>query len=197
MIEVLRLVGTKWNVGIFHPSLGSGGYCIPLSSKYVLDGAERPEYLTILKEAVTTDSELPSMVADKIADRGFKSVGILGLSYKGDLKVHVLSPTLRISRRLNERQVKVKINDPYYSSDEIKKLTGADTFSFPEGLSEFECIVIVAGHRLYKAVPESRLLHHLTRCKLVLDNLEETWRTFDWASSGIEYHISGDSNWLR
>jgi nucleotide sugar dehydrogenase len=196
MIEVLKLVGTKWNVNVYHPSFGSGGYCIPLSSKYVLEGAEKPEYLTLLKETVSTDSRLPSIVADRIADKGFMNVGILGLSYKGDLKVHVLSPALRISRRLIERGVKVKINDPYYTADEIKKLTGADNFEFPDGLSGFDCILIVAGHRLYKAIPEAKLLAHLRKCKLILDNLEETWRTFDWHSAGIEYHISGDSNWL-
>jgi len=197
MIEVLKLVGTKWNVGVFHPSFGSGGYCIPLSSKYVLEGAQKPEYLTILKDTVSTDSALPEIVADRIADRGIKSVGILGLSYKGDLKVHVLSPALRISKELMERGVKVKINDPYYSPEEIKKLAGADNFAFPDGLSEFECIVIVAGHRLYKAIPEAKLVAHLKKCRLILDNLEETWRTFDWHSAGITYHVSGDSNWLQ
>lgn len=196
MIEVLKLVGTKWNVNVYHPSFGSGGYCIPLSSKYVLEGAEKPEHLTLLKETISTDSELPSIVADRIADRGFKKAGILGLSYKGDLKVHVLSPALRILKRLVERGVNVKINDPYYTPDEIKRLTGTETFSFPEGLSEFQAVIIVAGHRLYKAIPEAKLKSHLKNCKLVLDNLEETWRTFDWHSAGIEYHIAGDSKWL-
>ncbi len=28
MVEVLKLVGTKWNIGTFHPSLGTGGYCL-------------------------------------------------------------------------------------------------------------------------------------------------------------------------
>jgi nucleotide sugar dehydrogenase len=197
MIEVLRLVGTKWNVGTYHPSFGSGGYCIPLSSKYVLEGAEKPEHLTILKDTVSTDSRMPEIVADRIVDRGLKKIGILGLSYKGDLKVHVLSPTLRISRRLIERGVSVKINDPYYAPDEINRLAGAETFDFPKGLSEFDCVVIVAGHRVYRAVSEAKLKSHLKSCKLILDNLEETWRTFDWASSGIEYHTAGDRNWLR
>jgi nucleotide sugar dehydrogenase len=197
MVEVLRLVGTKWNVNVYHPSFGSGGYCIPLSSKYVLEGAEKPEYLTLLNATVSTDSNLPALIADRIADRGFKNVGILGLSYKGDLKVHVLSPTLRISKRLMQRGLKVKINDPYYATDEIRKLTGAESFDFPKDLVGFDCVLIVAGHRLYKAIPEPKLMAQLKDCRLVLDNLEETWRTFDWQSAGIEYHIAGDSNWLR
>ena len=196
MVEVLKLVGTKWNLNVYHPSFGSGGYCIPLSSKYVLEGAEKPEYLTILRETISTDTRLPSVIADRIADSGFKTVGILGLSYKGDLKVHVLSPTLRISKRLMEREVHVKINDPYYNADEIKKITGAETFSFPEGLSEFDCIVITAGHRLYRAIPESQLKQYLVKCKLIIDNLEETWKNLSWPSTGPRYLIAGDSNWL-
>ena len=194
MVEVLKLVGTKWNLNVYHPSFGSGGYCIPLSSKYVLEGAEKPEQLTILKEAISTDSNLPCVIADRIADSGFKRVGILGLSYKGDLKVHVLSPAIRITRRLMERGIGVKINDPYYTQEEIERLTGAETFSFPEGLSEFECILIVAGHRLYRAIPESQLRRCLTNCRLVIDNLEETWRDFDLGQT--KYRIAGTSHWL-
>jgi len=196
MIEVLKLVGTKWNVNVYHPSFGSGGYCIPLSSKYVLEGAEKPEWLTLLKDTVETDSKLPEVIADRLSEKGFNNVGILGLSYKGDLKVHVLSPTIRLTKRLSERGVNVKVNDPYYDPEEIKRITGAETFTFPEELRNFDCIVIVAGHRLYKAVPEMRLLTHLKNCKLVLDNLEETWKGLDLRSAGIEYHIAGDSAWL-
>jgi nucleotide sugar dehydrogenase len=196
MIEVLKLVGTKWNVNVYHPSFGSGGYCIPLSSHYVLEGAQKPEYLTLLKDTVATDIILPEVIANHLADRGLKNVGILGLSYKGDLKVHVLSPTLRMSKRLIERGVKVKVNDPYYTADEIKRITNTETFGFPDGLSEFDCTVIVAGHRVYKAVSEERLMNYLKNCKLVLDNLEETWRSFDWSLTGIEYHVAGDKSWL-
>jgi UDP-N-acetyl-D-mannosaminuronate dehydrogenase len=121
----------------------------------------------------------------------------LGLSYKGDIKVHVLSPALRICNRLIERGVKVKVNDPYYPDNEIKKLTGAESFVFPDGLPEFDCILIVAAHRIYKAISESRLRSYLKNCRLILDNLEETWRNFDWKSSGVKYVVAGDPNWLR
>ena len=196
MTEVLRLVGTKWNVGIYHPSFGSGGYCIPLSSQYVLAGAEKSEYLTILRETIATDSNLPHIVADRIANAGFKKVGILGLSYKGDLKVHVLSPTIRITKRLVEKGVTVRINDPYYTSEEVKELTGIDCFSFPEGLSEFDCILIVAGHRVYRAISEAQIKKNLTNCRLIIDNIEEVWRGFDWKSTDVQYFVAGDSHWL-
>ena len=197
MTEVLKLVGTKWNVGTYHPSFGTGGYCIPLSSKYVLEGAERPEELTILKDTVASDTMLPRIIADHLRDKGFEKIGVLGLSYKGDLKVHVLSPTLRIVSRLKELNVNVGVNDPYFTSEEITRIAGAESFRFPEGLSEFDCLVIVAGHRLYKAIPESELKHRLSKCKMIIDNMEETWKNFDWSTSGIKYVVAGDKDWLN
>jgi len=196
MTEVLRLVGTKWNIGVYHPSFGSGGYCIPLSSQYVLSGTKQPEKLSILKAAVETDKTQPHAVADSIVARGGKRVGILGLSYKGDLKVHILSPTLGIVQRLGERKVEVKVHDPYYSEEEIRKITGVEAFVFPTGLKEFDTIIITAGHRMYGAVPEAVLLENLHNCKLILDNVEETWKKFNFKQQGIAYHVAGDAGWL-
>ena len=46
--EVLKLVGTKWNLETFHPGIGTGGYCIPLSSRYVLSQIKDKNKLTLL-----------------------------------------------------------------------------------------------------------------------------------------------------
>jgi nucleotide sugar dehydrogenase len=196
MIEVLRLVGTKWNIGTYHPSFGTGGYCIPLSSKYVLSGSKRSDFLTILKATIETDQQMPILVAEHLVKRGAKRVGVLGLSYKSDLKVHTLSPTLGIVKRLKEKCVEVKVHDPYYSEQEIRQIVGVETFPFPDGLREFDVIVIVAAHRAYKAVVENTILENLTNCKLVIDNVEEAWGRVDLLSLGIEYHIAGDRGWL-
>jgi len=60
-------------------------------------------------------------------------VGILGLAYKSDLKVHSLSPTLKIVPHLRAKGVTVKVNDPYFSEDEIRKIVNTETFSFRMG----------------------------------------------------------------
>jgi hypothetical protein len=54
----------------------------------------------------------------------------------------------------------------------------------------------VAGHRIYRAISEAQLAKYLTNCKLVIDNLEETWQGLDWKSMGIQYFAAGDSHWL-
>jgi UDP-N-acetyl-D-mannosaminuronate dehydrogenase len=139
---------------------------------------------------------MPRLVAEHLARRGAKRVGILGLAYKSDLKVHTLSPTLKIVPYLKEKGVEVKVHDPYYSAQEIGQIVGTETFAFPEGLSEFDAVVIVAAHRAYKTVSDSMILKNLGNCKLIVDNVEEAWRRIDFSVSGIEYHVAGDRGWL-
>ncbi len=195
MREVLTLVGTKWNIGTYHPSFGTGGYCIPLSSQYVLSGTDNPDRLSILNSAINTDQSLPVMVAESVIKKGGRKVGILGLAYKGDLKVHTLSPTLRIVSHLKQKDVEVKVHDPYYTAEEITQICGAETFRFPDELGQFDTILIVADHRDYQAIPYNKVLSNLKNCKLILDNVG-IWGGFDFARAGIEYHLAGTENWL-
>ena len=195
METVLRLVGTKWNIGTYKPSMGCGGYCIPLASQYVLLGAKNPEQLTILKSAIETDSRQPFAVAESIARKGCRKVGILGLSYKGDIKVDILSPTIKIVQGLKEKGVSVKVHDPLYTEQEIKKITGCETFRFPDGLQEFDAVLLVADHQVYRFTPNSVVLGNLKKCKIVLDNTG-VWRDINFSKAHVEYHVAGDKGWL-
>ncbi len=196
MTEVLRLVGTKWNIGTYHPSFGTGGYCIPLSSKYVLLGADRPDEITILKETIKSDSRQPDVVAESLKKRGARNIGILGLAYKGDIKVTILSPTIKIAQKIKEKGMNVKVNDPYYTPDEIMRICGTESFEFPDGMEEFDTILIVADHQHYRFTTHDTILGSLKNCKLILDNTE-IWKDIDFAKNGIKYHIAGDSGWIK
>jgi nucleotide sugar dehydrogenase len=196
MRTVLGLVGTKWNVGTFFPSFGVGGYCIPLSSHYVIEGAERPEELSLLKQTVEICAEQPDLVAQSLLNLGVKKVGILGLSYIQNVKVWAQSPTLRISQYLKEAGVEVKVNDPHYSDEEVMRIAGLETFRFPEGLEQFDAVLVVAGHREYRQADHNHLFNLMYNCRVVLDNCA-MWQDVDFASAGIEYHVAGDAQWLN
>jgi nucleotide sugar dehydrogenase len=193
MREVLRLVGTKWNIGTYHPSFGIGGYCIPLAPHYVLEGAKNPDKLTILKHSIEFDSKQPDRVVDYILKKGAYSVGVLGVAYMADLKVHILSPAIKIIRALSKAGVNVKVNDPYYTDEELHNITKAGVFSFPEGLAEFDTILINADHMKYRYTPYANITKSLKKCKLILDN-NGAWKKM--RLDEIEYHEAGDRNWL-
>lgn len=193
--EVLRLVGTKWNMETYYPSFGTGGYCIPLAPQYVLEGARRPDELSLLKVALEADRAQPFRVARSLVRRGVERVGILGFAYKGNLKVHTLTPTLPILGELWRAGVVAKVHDPYFTLEELRRYCdpSVETFPFPEGLREFDAILIVADHTHYRLTKPRQVLEHLTRCWLVLDNVG-VWR--DFPLNGIEYHVAGDRGWL-
>ena len=74
MREVLKLVGTKWNLETFHPGIGTGGYCIPLSSRYVLSQIKNKNKLTLLRETIKTDDNMGSIIANSIAKKNLKEL---------------------------------------------------------------------------------------------------------------------------
>jgi nucleotide sugar dehydrogenase len=144
MREALRLVGTKWNIGTYEPSFGTGGYCIPLSSQYVIEGAKRKHELSLLESTIRTDRSMPKRVAESIKRRGLKRVGILGLSYRGNLKVQILSPAIGIVAQLKCLGIAAQVYDPYFTAEEVKRFADAESFDFPDDLKLFDCLLVVA-----------------------------------------------------
>jgi len=193
--EVLELAATKWNIPAYFPSVGVGGYCIPVASKYVMNGAEHPEELTLLEETVDVDRTQPKLVAAALADHGIDTAAILGLAYKGDIKIDILSPTKAIAEHLDERGVDVLVNDPYFDDDYVREATGAEPAAFPEGLDGVDAAVVVADHRQYRYTPHSRITAALSDTTVVIDN-PKVWNDVPFDEYGVEYYFSGAAGWL-
>ena len=195
--EVLQLASTHWRIGLYYPSLGTGGYCIPVSSKYVMYGATKPEELSILRTVLDSDAVEPYFIAEKLSKRVKGKIGVMGISYKGDLKVHTLSPTLRIVERLKQNpDIQVLVNDPYYTADEIKSLLGVEQFDFTKSLNTFEAIVLVSDHKVYGRYPLTSLLKEIKKGCIIIDNYG-IWKKHSKAlhEVGIKYYRVGDPGW--
>ena len=72
--EVLKLVGTKWNQKTFHPGIGARGYCIPLSSRYILSQVRNVNKLSLLRETIKTDDSMVKFIANSISRKGLKKI---------------------------------------------------------------------------------------------------------------------------
>ena len=194
MREVLKLVGTKWNIGTYYPGFGTGGYCIPLSSKYVLENVKNPKKLTLLRETIKTDNKINLLIARSIVKRRLKKVGILGLSYKGNLKVSVLSPVIPFVKELLKNKIKVRLYDPFYSAKEIKKILGINTFKFPKDLKNFDAIIVTTNHTKFN-FSSKEIKKYFKNTKYNLD-ANGIWKKYYSILNGKNYHISGDKRWL-
>lgn len=195
--EVLKLVSTHWRIPHYYPSMGTGGYCIPVSSKYVILGAKHPNELTIAKAAIWRDEEQKRFIAELVDRQTNGPIGMLGITYKGDLKVHTLSPALAIIQYLKERGRRILVHDPYYTPEELNRITGGvEALEYPRRLSDLAAILIVPNHRLYTQTPRKMLFEQLQPGQLILDNLG-CWRKMsaEFRARGIRYHCIGDSGW--
>jgi UDP-N-acetyl-D-glucosamine dehydrogenase len=204
MLEVLRLVGTKWNMNVYHPNLGVGGYCIAPASKYVQGGTSNP--IPLLREATDFTNSMPHRYAELM--RRFKRPLILGIAYRGDLKVHVLSPGLELAQAMIDgdasllescRMEEVTISDPMYSSEEVQSLVPRAVPSgvpFPGCMAGHDLIVVAADHSEY-VVPKKRLLENLTRPVTVLDP-QGVWEHHNLGQEeDVQYIRLGEKNWIE
>jgi nucleotide sugar dehydrogenase len=193
--EVMRLVGTKWNLNTYYPGFGTGGYCIPLSSQYVISQVSNKNKLTLLRETLKTDKFINIKIAQSIIKRPLKKIGVLGLSYKGNLKVSNLSPVIPFIGQLRKYGKNVKVCDPFFSSKEIKNICGTEAFKFPNDLKKFDCLIIATDHKQFKKISKKKLINFTKNCKFILD-IHGIWENKDFNINTL-YKISGDKGWLN
>jgi nucleotide sugar dehydrogenase len=194
MREVLKLVGTKWNIGTFYPGFGSGGYCIPLSSQYVLQNIKKKKDLTLLRETIKTDKNINLLIARSLVKKKFKNIGVLGLSYKGNLKVSILSPIIPFVKELKKHKMNVKVFDPYYSKKEIHEILGVKSFRFPQDLKQFDCLILAVDHNIFKK-KTNLIFKNLNKVSFILDN-NGVWENFKNKLKKHNYHMSGNIGWI-
>lgn len=172
--KVLELAGSKWNVEAMYASMRTGGYCIPLSSLYVVNGSNYPNMLTILNEVIKQDNTTTYYTicefVNKLKAVNGNRVAILSLSYLGDVPVDILSPTNYIVPVLQSNNIKVGIHDPYFDDEYIKdKFNNVDTIHFPNDLLDYDGIIIVANNKCYD-IPFDIIENYVKNCVLILDN---------------------------
>jgi nucleotide sugar dehydrogenase len=189
MTHVFELAGTKWNIPLYHPSLGIGGHCIPLAPQYALaEGGWTNEYLEPVRHAVTFNEGYFSLLYRarlKSLLEHCRSIVILGLAYTPDAKMHKLSPALDALECLKETP-RLRLHDPYYSDQEIEDICGVTTLSFPNDLADCDGIVLVTAHSPYRAEAVESFIRPGT---VIVDNFG-TWRDRRFAN-GVRYFEVG------
>lgn len=193
--KILKLASSKWNVPEYYPNvLGTSGYCIPISSKYVKMGAFDSNALTILDEVLTTDQSISAITAFLIDQSNPVNIGILGMAYLGDIKVHIECGCLRLVNQKHLANRDIKISDPLYTSEEIKQISGKESFSLDD-LDKYEVVIVTAGHSAYREMNKEVLIEKTKNCKYILDNSENSvWKDIKFK---CPYIIPGEAGWIN
>ena len=195
--EVLALAGTKWNINTYYPSFGTGGYCIPLSSEYIIEGAmnEENNRLPLLELVSKYDLDRKTNIADDILPE--KSDGIvcfLGIAYKADISVAKNSPALFMIKRLRERGLKVYVNDVMIEDELIGLLTNSESFCIDQAIHDLfplaDAIVVYSHHSEYSKSMSSIVKALPEKC-----HIYDSAFSKDIAMLHGNYHVIGMPSW--
>jgi len=132
---------------IHYPGVAVGGHCIPIYPQLYMSGDPSA---SIVQAARETNRNMPRYTVDLLesalpADSG-KTVVILGLAYRGDIKETAFSGALYLHKELLRRGFQPLVHDPLYSHEEISSYE-MKPYQFG---TNCDAVILQAEHGVYK-----------------------------------------------
>lgn len=172
-------------------NIGTGGKRMTMAIDNLIDGSDSPQSLTLLKEFQDINVSSVLSYGEYIVRHGYKEVTILGITYKGNQKDLTLSPSITLADYLSKNGVRVRLNDPFCSKQEISRLVkGAVAVDFPEDAFSSDVLVVASDHNLYKYLTQSETDKLRKKPKLIVDNYA-IWSGLSFGEA-VNYHCVGD-----
>lgn len=174
-----------------HLSIGAGGYKILHSIQNTLDGSPNPDALSLIKEAQKSNVSLILSSAELIKKKGYKSVTIMGLSIKGNQKNIDLSPSVILAEYLNQLDVKVYVDDPFYDEKSLSMLLPfAKRTDILKDKLKSDVVFIMTDHNKYRYMTQDDIdSSGFNDAKLIIDNVS-LFREFRFLQR-TNYHLVG------
>jgi nucleotide sugar dehydrogenase len=145
------------------PGLGVGGHCIPVYPYFLTQALDAP-LISLSREINDSMAEHGvERLAGALNGLSGKTVLILGLSYRGDVKEAELSSALLVTDSLRHRGARVLVHDPLFSDQEIAA-QGLEPAPLPP-VEPMDAAILQAGHAVYRELD----FRTFTGCRAVLD----------------------------
>ena len=170
----------------------AGGYKMITSLNNVMKGAKYPDELSLVKETQIFNTRNALRYADYIMKKGYRSITILGLSSIRNIKLAEISPAVILGSYLSKQGIRVLVEDPYYSEEEIRMvLPFAERIDLEKkGLSS-DVLFLMSDYYKYRYYGQREIdKYKIRNAKLILDNSGMLER-FSY-SEETEYHCVGD-----
>lgn len=171
---------------IHQPGIAVGGHCIPIYPQMYLwnDPAA-----TVVKAAREANKSMPvygvRLLEEELGSLAGRTVAVLGISYRGDVKEHAFSGVFDVVRELEQRGAKVRVHDPLYSDEEIAKLD-FEPFSLGDSV---DAVILQADHKAYLELDGS----HFPGSKVLVDG-RDLYRGISNVFQGIKVIQIGRSS---
>jgi nucleotide sugar dehydrogenase len=196
----IRAANTQPYSHILSPGVGVGGHCIPVYPYFLLSGVEKVGPFTFTPEVSMlalprTARRINDAMAQYAVQRieavigsvAHRSVLMLGVAYRGDVRESAFTSAKLLQDALLERGATVYVDDPLFGDAELVALGYRPFVSDHEG--EICAIILQAGHQAYQELDFSRF----ASCQVVLDG-RRALRREQIESLSMSYLAIGDGN---
>jgi nucleotide sugar dehydrogenase len=166
---------------LHQPGVGVGGHCIPVNP-HLLMGEGFP--LRLLADARQVNDGMAAYGVGKLEEalgslRG-RTVVILGLAYRPNVKEAAGSSTFALARELEARGARALVHDPLFSAREVEAVGLQPAQPFPP--PKVDAVVIQALHDKYRDLD----LAAFAGCRAVLDGRNALSRS-EVEAKGMRY----------
>ena len=171
IIKVLQAASKKYNFQVHYPGAGVGGPCLPVNSYQMLNSAKKLNNsikLKLVENARQINESMPEHVIELLSDGlneigksiNRSTIGLLGASYKPNVKDIQLSPIEQIIKKLEALNAKIKIYDPYFKSQNVFSHKTED--SFLDSIINTDAAIIVTAHNEFHNIDPTLFVEKMT-----------------------------------
>lgn len=197
---ILAAAATKWNIGEFRPSIGIGGYCLPLAPRYL---ATADRALKLSTRAVQVSEAHVSRMIDFLSR--FRQVDFWTLAYKANGPFTTSSPAVWIAEGLTIRQPREGVRTvgvfPRDKAEQDwigRKSTLTRRLEWPKDAGSGDVLVIPVAHAEALALNDTTARETVGKYRLVIDNEDALARISPtvWHETQTDIRVPGRKGWL-
>jgi UDP-N-acetyl-D-glucosamine dehydrogenase len=151
--EIIAAAKTKpFGFMPFYPGPGVGGHCIPKDPLYLYWKARHHGFSSrFIKLASDIVSHMPDYIVQRLGqilekEKPAKSVLVIGVTYKKDIKDLRKSPAIDIIEILERNKYQVSYYDPLIPYLRLKRINLKSIVLNSKNLDKFACVVIATEH---------------------------------------------------
>lgn len=161
--EVIEAANSQPFSHIHQPGISVGGHCIPVYPHFYLAGDPSAEIVRQARQInLANASYAVRVLSSNAGGLKNKSVLILGVSYRANVKESSYSGAFLLRDELSKQGAHASFIDPYFTSQELLAL---ELEPFSGNNSTINAVILHTAHSTFKTFLDSKF----SNCKFVLD----------------------------
>ena len=175
--EVIKGSSTKYNFQPHFPGPGVGGPCLPANPYYIIQDAEKVDYIPFLiRVSREVNDRMPQFVVELVINalnfigKSVKNstITVLGISYKANVRDVQISPSIKVIQFLHSLGAKLNVWDPYYKGEFVDNFQVSDSLN--DAVENSDCIVLLTDHKEFNLIDFGRIQNNSSHELLLVDS---------------------------